>query len=75
MNITESGARLQEYIEESKEEKEMIEKEIREEKDKEIARLRKALEKIVEQEKYISDDEYLPSTAGEIAQQALKEGE
>ncbi len=40
MNITESGARLQEYIEESKEKKEMIEKEIREEKDKEIERLK-----------------------------------
>ena len=39
----------------------------------EIERLGKALEKIVEREKYISDDEYLPSTAGEIAQQALKE--
>ncbi len=42
MNITESGARLQEYIKESKEKKEMIEKEIREGKDKEIEQLKKA---------------------------------
>ncbi len=41
MGIMESDARLQEYIKESKEKKEMIEKEIREGKDKEIERLRK----------------------------------